>query len=161
MTFHVGETVVHWSHGLGEVVGVNERGLTGEDKKYYVVKAHGLSVWVPNDEKLDQRLRAPTPAARFGKLFAILKGPAVELPEDRRERQLLLRKHFEDGKAEALCRVIRDLTTYEQKRPLNEVDKMTLRRAEAALREEWSHVLSVPPAEVQVELHRLLKGQPS
>jgi len=156
MRFHVGDRVVHWSHGLGEVVGVEERDLTGEKKTYYVVKIQELSVWVPNDEYLAKRLRAPTGRAAFDQLFAILGGQAHSLPEDRHERKVQLRKKLEGGSAEDTCRVIRDLTSFEKKRPLNLDDQGVLRRAEAALRDEWVYALSVAPADAQAELRRLL-----
>jgi CarD family transcriptional regulator len=156
MRFHVGDTVVHWSHGMGEVVGVEDREVTGQNQTYYVVKIHELSIWVPNDAHLDKRLRPPTSRDGFEHLFNILRAPAQLLPEDRHQRKLQLHRQLSSGSVEETCRVIRDLTGLEHKKSLNMDDRGVLLRAEASLREEWMHTLRVEPAEVHAALKRLL-----
>ena len=156
MTFEVGDTVMHWNHGLGQILGKEERTMTGERKLYYVVKMHDLNIWVPADDLLAGRLRAPTSAPAFKKLFAILSGPAQSLPGDRRERKTQLHTSMAGGKAEAFCRVIRDLTTLGQNKPLNFDDKSTLKRACEMLLGEWQYALQIPPAQAQNSLQELL-----
>jgi RNA polymerase-interacting CarD/CdnL/TRCF family regulator len=63
---------------------------------------------------------------------------------------------LKDGRAESLCRVIRDLTTYRQTRPLNENDQALLKRSQKMLLGEWSFALSVSPAQAENDLQRLL-----
>ncbi len=157
MDFKVGDRVVHWIHGLGEIVALEERMLTGQKMVYYVVEIQEMTVYVPADDKAGSRMRLPTPERGFKKLFAILSGPGESLSEDRRERKFLLQKKLEDGQAESVCQVIRDLSSYELVRPLNDDDRNILNRARHSLLGEWEFALSVPPAEAELELHRLLK----
>ena len=37
MKFHEGDTVMHWTYGLGQILGVEERDLFGSKKLYYAV----------------------------------------------------------------------------------------------------------------------------
>src|SRR5512140_1029455 len=127
MTFQVGDTVMHWNHGLGRITGMEEREVMGESQLYYVVKIQDLNVWVPADSLLASRLRMPTSAPAFKKLFAILGGPADTLPGDRHERKSHLHTKMTGGNAESICHVIRDLTALEETKPLNDDDKSTLR----------------------------------
>ncbi len=157
MSFHVGDRVVHWIHGLGEIVAMEERVLAGQVMAYYVVKIQEMTVYVPADDKTGIRIRPPTPQRGFKKLFEILSGPGQALSEDRRERKSLLHKKLEDGQAESTCQVIRDLSSYELARPLNDDDKSILNRARRSLLGEWEFALSVPAAEAELELGRLLK----
>ncbi len=157
MGFKVGDLVVHWIHGLGEIVALEERVLTGQKTVYYVVKIQEMTVYVPDDDKAGSRIRPPTPERGFKKLFEILSGPGETLSEDRRERKILLHKKLEDGQAESICQVIRDLASYELVRPLNDDDRNILNRARHSLLAEWEFALSVPPAQAELELHRLLK----
>jgi RNA polymerase-interacting CarD/CdnL/TRCF family regulator len=157
MKFNVGDPVVHWTYGLGEIIGLEERALAGQKILYYVVKIQDLTVCVPADDKAKGRLRSPTSKREFKKLFAILSGPGESLPDDRFERRTQLHQKLEDGKVEAVCRVIRDLSSYEQIKRLNENDKNILKRAWNSLSREWGFSLSVPLAQVEIELQDLLR----
>ncbi len=157
MEFHVGDSVIHWVHGLGKIVGLEERALAGKKTLYYVVQIQDLTVCVPADKDAPSRLRFPTSEREFKKLFVILKGPGETLSDDRHERKTQLHQKLEDGRAEAVCQVIRDLFAYEQRKSLNDDDKHILKRAWDSLLGEWGYSFSMPAARAEVELRRLLK----
>ena len=157
MDLQIGDPVVHWTYGLGQVVGLEERELSGQKALYYVVKVRDMTVWVPADDNLEKRLRRPTPATGFEQLFAILSGSGEPLPEDRQERKLRLVEQLRDGRAESLCRVIRDLFAFRRGKSLNENDQLLLKRAQNALLGEWGFSLSIPAVQAESDLYRLLK----
>ncbi|MBN2386247.1 MAG: hypothetical protein JXB85_04450 [Anaerolineales bacterium] len=156
MDIHVGDRVMHWTYGLGQVVGFETRDLAGKTALYYAVRVRDLTIWVPADGKLDDRLRPPTSASGFASLFSILRGPGEPLPPDRHERKLQLVERLKDGRAESICRVIRDLAAYQQERSLNEHDQQLMKRAREALVAEWGYSLSILPAQAESELRLLL-----
>ncbi len=156
MDFRVGDPVMHWTYGLGHVVGLEERVLSGQKARYYAVKVRDLTVWVPADGHLESRLRPPTPPTGFELLFAILSGPGEPLPDDRQERKIRLVEQLKDGRAESLCRVIRDLSAYQQVRPLNDNDQNLMRRSRDALLDEWGFALAISPLQAESDLRRLL-----
>ena len=161
MEFHPGDPVMHWTHGFGHVVGVEERVLFDHKSLYYAVSIRDLIVWVPVDDKVDLRLRPPSSTAEFKRLFSILKGKAEQLPEDRQERKLHLVEKLRDGRAASLCRVLRDLATFQQSRTLNDNDLTVMKRSREALLSEWSHVLSIPPVEAETQLRLMLAPAPA
>ena len=156
MEFHSGDAVMHWMHGLGTVMRLENRDLFGKISKYYAVKIGDLIIWVPADRELSHRLRPPTPKARFKRLLTELATPGEVLPLDRHERKLLLIELLKDGRAESLVRVIRALMAYKKIHSLNDNDHNQLRRAEDCLVAEWGYILSVTPQQAEVELHHLL-----
>ena len=156
MNFREGDTVMHWTYGLGKVVRLEERALSGKKVMYYAVQIADMTVWVPADDKLENRLRPPTSKAEFKKLMNILSKPGEPLPDDRHERKTLLTELLKNGRAKSLCRVIRNLSTYRHVRSLNDNDQALLRRTEESLIGEWGFALSVTPAEAELQLHRLL-----
>jgi RNA polymerase-interacting CarD/CdnL/TRCF family regulator len=158
MDFHIGDPVMHCTFGLGQVVGLEERVISGQKTLYYEIKVRDLTVWVPADDKLESRLRPPTPAGGFKELFAILTGFGELLPDDRQERKVRLVEQLRDNRAESLCRVIRDLFAYQQGKSLNENDKGILRRVQNALLGEWSLSLSIPVLQAESDLYRLLES---
>ena len=156
MNFQVGDTVMHWNHGLGQIKGLEERIVSGESQLYYAVQIQDINIWVPADAMLASRLRHPTTAPAFKKLLTILSGPAETLPVDRHERKTLLRTKMASGEAVSVCHVIRDLTSFEGEKSLNDDDHSTLKRARAMLLGEWEYTLKIPPAQAEKELQELL-----
>jgi RNA polymerase-interacting CarD/CdnL/TRCF family regulator len=158
MNFHKGDTVMHWTYGIGQIVDLEERSLEGSKAIYYVVQVRDMTVWVPADNKVRSRLRSPTSKSHFQQLLAILASPSESLPPDRLERKTRLLELLEDGRPESLCRVIRDLSAYQKQlaRPLNDNDQMILKQSRNTLLGEWGFVLSMTPAQAEHELYRLL-----
>jgi RNA polymerase-interacting CarD/CdnL/TRCF family regulator len=160
MEFHEGDTVMHWTYGLGQIVHLEERDISGSKILYYAVQMQEMTVWVPVDGQLGSRLRPPTTESGFKQLLAILSSPGELLPEDRLERRTRLLALLQDGRAESLCQVIRDLSTCQKTRRLNDNDKMLLKQSRNALLAEWGFVLSISHAQAEFELYRLLASGP-
>jgi RNA polymerase-interacting CarD/CdnL/TRCF family regulator len=156
MDFQTGDNVVHCTHGLGQVLAIEERAFFDKVIFYYMVQMADLTIWVPADEKLKSRLRSPNSEADFRKMLSILSSPADPLPGDRRQRNLHLLERLEDGRAESLCKVIRDLAANRHSLPWSESDNALMRRAQKALIGEWSFIFSISQSEAETELHRLL-----
>src|SRR5512140_3008565 len=129
MEFHKGDTVMHWTYGLGQILGMEERDLFGSKNLYYAVQVHDLTVWVPSDAELQHRLRPPTSKAGFKKLLAILSDPGEPLPDDRQERKTRLLKTIAESSTQSLCRIIAGLHAYQKVRPLNDSDKSILKQS--------------------------------
>ena len=163
MKFHKGDTVMHWTYGIGQIVDLEERSLEGSKTIYYAVQVRDMTVWVPADDKVRSRLRTPTPKSRFQQLLAILSSPSEPLPEDKLERKARLLELLEDGRPETLCRIIRDLSAYQkqQVRPLNDNDQMILKQSRNTLLGEWGFVFSITHAQAEHELYRLLTPRAS
>ena len=158
MDFQVGDKVVHWAYGPGEIINLEEKALSGHTSLYYVVQVNDLTLWVPSDEKGKRSMRLPTPASEFENLFILLSSPGDPLPNDRLERKLELSERMKDGTLESICRVIRDLHFFRQTQKFNESDTSTLERAQKFLLSEWRISLSIPAAQAEKELKRLLSA---
>ncbi|HVM71025.1 MAG TPA: CarD family transcriptional regulator [Anaerolineales bacterium] len=156
MEFHVGDPVMHWTYGFGHVVGIEERVIAERKSLYFAISIRDLTVWVPVDDQLGSRLRHPTTKEEFQGLFTILAGTGEPLPLDRQERKMTLVEKLKDGRAVSLCRVLRDLATYQQAHPLNDNDQNLMKRSREALLGEWNYALAVPVAEADAELRRML-----
>jgi RNA polymerase-interacting CarD/CdnL/TRCF family regulator len=62
------------------------------------------------------------------------------------------------GSFQTLCEVVRDLTARGRIKPLNEADSAALRRARAAMLQEWAAAAGVTPAEAAAEVDALLQA---
>ena len=154
--FHVGDHVIHWSYGLGEIIKLDEKVLSGHAGKYYVLQINNLTLWVPLAEASERCLRFPTPARDFPELFRILSTPGEPLSTDRYTRKTQLTELLGDRTIESICRVVRDLVDYKRLKKINENDKSTLEHAREFLLNEWSLALSIPLQQAEGELTKLL-----
>lgn len=160
MAFQVGDPVMHWTYGFGQIVNLEERDLGGKKILYYAVKMLNLmTVWVPADSQLASRLRPPTSEAKFKRILAILTAPGESLPNDRQERKLRLQEQLKDGRIESVCQVIRDLSAYRQVKSLNEYDQAIMKRSQNILLGEWGFALSLSPLQAELELRRVLASR--
>jgi len=157
MNFQVGEKVVHWSFGPGEIIRLDEKELAGYKDLYYVVKMKELTIWVPVNSHDKPSLRAITPANEFKKLFSILSSSAEPLSPDRLERKNHLTEMLRDGDLASICRVIRDLAAFTRGKKKNESDVQLLERAQKFLIDEWRIALSITHSEAEAQLRHLLK----
>ncbi len=158
MTFHVGDPIMHWTYGLGNIIAREERMISEVKQMYYAVRIKDMTVWVPVDDHVDAHLRPPTAAADFKGLLAILAEPGESLPDDRQARKLQILDRLKDGRTESLCRVISSLSSYQKIRSLNLSDQSLLKRASNALLDEWTYVLAISLSDAEKELHRLLES---
>jgi RNA polymerase-interacting CarD/CdnL/TRCF family regulator len=156
--FRVGDKVIHWCYGLGEIIGLDEKILSGHKARYYVVRVQNLTIWVPMDDDIKSKLRPPTPKSEFKNLFAILRSPGEPLSNDRMERKTQIMEKMKNGSLEGICQVVRDLSSYRKERKLNDYDSVLLKRAHDFLIDEWKFSLFVPPAQAEQELTQLLEG---
>ena len=156
MNFQEGDPVMHWTYGFGQIIHLEERDISGSKTLYYAVQVRDLTVWVPADSKLESRLRAPTPQSRFKKLIAILSSPGDRLPDDRLERKARLMELLKDGRTESLCLTIRDISAYQKTHSLNDSDQIILKQSRNTLLGEWEFVLSIPFAQAEIDMYRLL-----
>jgi RNA polymerase-interacting CarD/CdnL/TRCF family regulator len=161
MNYEIGDTVVHWTHGLGTVIAIDEMQMAGISQQYYVIEVDLLKVWVPVQEANEGSIRLPTESLKFEALFEILRAPGGPLPEQQYQRKIELRDRMQKRTLEGLCHLIRDLIDRSRRRPLNPNDSTVLYRAEELLLDEWVLSLGVERSDAIQELEGLLREEPS
>lgn len=161
MGFQIGDTVIHWSYGLGKIVLIEEKALRGEQTTCYVFRNHDLTIWIPIDELSQTSLRTPTAPKEFEALFAILSSPGESLPEDRMVRKDQIRAQMKGGELASICRVIRDLEYFKATAKLNDQEANLLEQAKRSLLTEWTYSLDVTPVQAQMTLMKLLETHAS
>lgn len=155
--FHIGDKVIHWAYGPGEIIQLDEKSISGHTRQYYVVQMRTLTIWVPLYQTGESSIRLPTPKEDFDDLFQILASPAKPLPLDRNERRLQLIERLKDHKLASICGVIRDLTLHKSLKKMNDNDNSILEHNRDILINEWSLALSIPVQQVERKLRKLLE----
>lgn len=161
MNYEIGDTVLHWTHGLGKVIGIEEKNLAGISQAYYVVEVGLLKVWIPAEEANQGSLRFPMEGAEFKQLINNLQTPGEPLSDNYTKRRFELRDRIQKRTPEDLCYLIRDLTNRSRHHSLNENDSAVLFRAEEHLLDEWVLSLGSERSKAQRELEVILRGDQS
>ena len=157
MNFEIGDTVVHWTHGLGTVIGIDQMILAGITQQYYVVKVDLLKLWVPIEEADEGSIRLPMESVQFKQLFDILREPGERLPDNQYQRKIMLRERMQKRSLKGLCHVIRDLKDRARAHTLNQYDASVLYRAEEHLLDEWVLSLGVERSNALQEMEGFLR----
>ena len=157
MAFQIGDKVIHNTHGLGEIVNIENKFIHERTTNCYVVRTPELTIWVPIDNNQQHTLRTPTSPEEFDRLLFILTSPSEALQEDRVLRRAQLMALLTDGQLASVCRVIRDLTHFIRTSKSNDQERSILERATKSLLAEWTYSLNVPLYQAQQAVEKLLQ----
>jgi RNA polymerase-interacting CarD/CdnL/TRCF family regulator len=156
MVLQVGDKVIHSTHGLGEIVHIEEKIIRDHPANCYVFRTGSLMIWIPIDDPQQQSLRLPAPPDEFVGLSGILTDPSEKLLEDRVLRKEQLMARMRDGQLASICQVVRDLTHFKRKNKLNDQESFILERATNSLLVEWSYSLGISSNQAHQALTNLL-----
>jgi RNA polymerase-interacting CarD/CdnL/TRCF family regulator len=156
MNYQVGDQVIHSTYGPGMITAFDEKSLAGQTRRYYVVDTGELTLWVPIDEMIENRIRPPTGSFEFKTFLKILRSPGEGLPDQHNERKNQLVERMHNRALENICFVIRDLSTRSLHHTLNFNDRSILKRAEEYLLDEWELSLGTERSSALRELEVLL-----
>jgi RNA polymerase-interacting CarD/CdnL/TRCF family regulator len=159
MGFHVGDKVIHCTHGLGEIVLIEQQTIRNQPTNCYVVRILDLTIWIPIDDLQQHSLRLPAQPEEFVGLSAILTGPSEKLQEDRLLRKDQLIAQMRDGQLASICRVVRDLTDFKRSKKLNDQETAILERATNSLLTEWAHSLGMSQNQAHQAMTNLLQHE--
>lgn len=154
MGFQIGAKVIHCTFGFGEIIKIEEKMINGKLENCYVVQMSDMTIWVPQEDSSPTTLRAPTSSEKFIETLPILTSPTEILVEDRVERKKQLSDQLKDGQLSSICRVVRDLTSYQRKSKLNDQERSILDRAVKSLLTEWTYSMGT----TQLQAHQAMES---
>lgn len=160
MNFNQGDRVVHQNFGVGTVQSIEGMKFSGSQPRlFYRVEFPKTTIWVPVGNQPSGGLRPVTPKNQLYRFRDLLKSSPRTLDTDFRLRHKELENRVESGSFEALCEVIRDLSAWNHRKPLNNYEKELLKQLRSALAAEWSVASGMNIREALDEIDGyLLKG---
>ncbi|RPI86612.1 MAG: hypothetical protein EHM41_07870 [Chloroflexi bacterium] len=159
--YKVGDTVVHWIYGSGNIVAIEDKGLPGEPCNYYIINGSKQILWVPVDETAGSSLHLPISASDFSLLIKILRSSGEEMSNNPFIRSGQLDKQMQLPTPKDLCLVIRDLTYRAHSRKLSSSDMQILAQAQSYLLDEWERSLGTPREEARHDMEWMLREAPA
>jgi CarD family transcriptional regulator len=159
MEFKTGDNVVHPSHGVGRIVGLEERELGASGLCWYYVLAIGTStIWMPVPADGSTTLRAVTNPQDLEQYRMTLSGRPTLLNRDYRKRHLDLIERLTHSSFKVICEIVRDLSALGWNKPMGETASTMLKKVQDNLRREWAASTGQSPQEAIQEVEALLKA---
>jgi CarD family transcriptional regulator len=156
MGFQIGEKVIHSSFGFAEIIGIENKTLSGEKQQFYVVKTKDMLIWVPTSDDSSINIRLPSSRNDFEGCFRILRSTYSPFSSDRNVRKKAILSKVNSGNITSLCEIIRDLSFYRAQNKINDSEKLILEKAILVLLDEWGFVFGITTSKARGELDRLL-----
>jgi len=150
--FQVGEKIVYPGHGIGEIVSIESRTISGSSQNFYILKIidSDMKVMVPVDNSHSVGLRKITPRGEIQKIYDILKD-RTNMVEDtqtwnRRHREYT--EKINSGSIFEIAEVLRDLYVLKLDKDLSFGEKKMLDTARNLLVKEIA--LATQEAETKI-----------
>jgi CarD family transcriptional regulator len=131
--FGEGDLVVYPNHGAGYVLGVEEKTVLGEARRYYVVYVPegALTLNIPADG--DTGLRSCADEKGVAEALKILKRGPEEMPDHWNHRLKHNQEKLRSGEISSVAEVVRDLSAHGGDRGLSTGERNLLAKARRIL----------------------------
>ena len=154
-SFNVGEKAVYPTHGVAEVVALENRDLGGKQISVYILKImdSGMKLIVPTANAATVGLRELIPAKEVKEVYEILR--SRDVPRDtqtwnRRSREYL--EKIKTGSAFEIAEVLRDLCVLRQTKELSFGERRMLEAARVLIVRELAIAKGVTEAKITAEI---------
>lgn len=159
--FLLGDKAVHPSHGVGEVIGVEERELGGTKGIFYVLRIldNGMKVMVPTNAVMQVGLRHVMSDAEAEKVIDTmrLREVAVDVqPWSRRFRAYT--EMIKSGSPYEIAKVMRDMHRLKFDKDLSFGERRLLNQAKSLLLKELALAKKVTEAEIATTVADIFKA---
>jgi CarD family transcriptional regulator len=156
--FKVGQMAVHPSHGVGELLEIEERDLGGQKSTCYVLKIidTGLKVMVPREAALRVGLRPVMKKKQALEILDILRAPEVAVstqPWNRRFRAYT--EMLKSGLPSEIAKVLRDMYRLKFDKDLSFGERRLLDQARSLLIQELALAKKVERASIEGEIQQI------
>lgn len=156
-TYSKGDWIVHSRYGIGQIKGIDTKGISGEETRYYRVKTTNSTFWMPVDQIDSDILRPVSTPEEIQKAILALQNPPEEMSTNYKTRQSRIQRVQLRNTPRAIARLIRDLRARQrEKGALNKTERSAFRTLKQRLVEEWAIVTGVQAEKIASKLDNLL-----
>ena len=157
-TFKIGDKAVYPAHGVGEVMGIENRDILGYKKEVYVLKIldNGMKIMIPTDKVGSVGLRSVIPKNKVKDVYKVLKEKGVAVKSqtwNRRYREYM--EKIKSGSIFDIAEVLRDLYLLKFDKDLSFGERKMLDTARNLLIKEISIAKNVRETVIEKDLEKI------
>ncbi len=156
--YQVGDQIVHTFYGVGEITGIVEKKLSGQEIRYYRVAGTDATYYVPVEKADTSRVRPLASGSRLKQVFKTLEQKPVEMDVDYKVRRARIKNVSASGQLQPMVELLRDLEGRRQNGGITDAEKRALEILAERLITEWAAALQIHPDEARADLEQLFKS---
>lgn len=161
-TYAKGNWIVHIQYGIGQIKGVDVKGISGQETDYYRIEASNSTFWVPVQQMDSELLRPLSTSEEIEQAIAALQSPPKEMSSNYKIRQNRIREARTRNTPQAIAQLVRDLRAFKkQKGVLNKTERSAFQVFKQRLVEEWAVVTGSQTESVASTMNSLLEALPA
>lgn len=136
--FNIGDKVVYPMHGAGVIESIEEREISGEKLRYYIIKLPmgEMKAMVPMDKVKEVGLRQVIDEDEIFKVFEVLKSESSSMPVNWNHRYRANLEKIKSGSIYEVAEVVRNLAYRDRQKGLSTGEKKMLENARRILLSE-------------------------
>lgn len=155
--YSVEDWLVHSVFGIGQITGVEEKGISGAKVQYFRIQTADSTFWIPVDRADNQDLRPVSNMAEIQRVIRILLGPPEALSTKHQMRRNDIQRVLLLNTPADSARLIRDLRARQLQRGTLSLEELyALRALKQRLVEEWVVVTGEQAEQVVAKIDDLL-----
>ena len=101
--------LVHTHYGIGQIKGIEVKGISGTQVSYFRIETADSTFWVPVDQMDSEKMRPLSTPEEIQLAIAVLQRPPQEMSSDHNARKNRIRAVNLQNSPEDIARLIRDL----------------------------------------------------
>ena len=136
--FNIGDKVVYPMHGAGVIESIEEKEISGEKLRYYIIKLPmgEMKAMVPMDKVKEVGLRQVIDEEEILKVFEVLKSESSSMPPNWNHRYRANLEKIKSGSIYEVAEVVRNLASRDRQKGLSTGEKKMLENARRILLSE-------------------------
>jgi RNA polymerase-interacting CarD/CdnL/TRCF family regulator len=158
--YTTGDWVVHAYYGIGQIEGVEEMGISGDETLYYKIRTDDSIFWMPVEQIGSDLIRRIADEEEIEHVVTVLNREPKEMSSNHQTRKSRIRQTQLLNTPVAFARLIRDLHARQvTKGKLNLNEKSAFNKFKKRLAEEWAVANDSTTKKITKKLENLLNQQ--
>ncbi|SKA01452.1 CarD family transcriptional regulator [Selenihalanaerobacter shriftii] len=155
--FETGDKIVYPNHGAGTIVGIEEKEVLGETKRYYIMKLPigEMKVMIPMDNVQDIGIRDVIDGKRVDDVFTVLDDEKSEMSQNWNRRYRSNTEKIKTGDIFEVAEVVRNLTLRDMEKGLSTGEKKMLSNCRQILVSELVLAKDESEEEIQQQIDEI------
>jgi CarD family transcriptional regulator len=151
-----GDYIVHATHGVGKITGIESKHLDDEKRVFYVVKTNKLTYWLPVMNSQSNRIRQVCAPSTFKSAVSEMRHAPEPLSNNFRKRLRYIKEEMEKSSVSASARLIRDLHGRNAEKNLHVNEHRTMDKLKDQFVSEWAISADLDKTEARAKMEEAL-----
>jgi len=135
--FEIGDWVVHYFHGVGQIKDIVEKGLDGNEKIFYKVKTKEIDYWIPLEDEDAEHIQPIRSTKDFKDALGILSTKPEPIEKHHKTRKKLIHERWCDGTLNSRAKLMRDLNGRMKSEKVSFSEREMLEKVRCYFINEW------------------------